>query len=182
MMHVALLRAINLAGRNRVAMADLRALAGRLKLQNAQTLLQSGNLVFTADTRPAAAVERAFEAASERTFGFAIDFFVRGEDEWRAVVADNPFPREAVRDPGRLVVAFLKDAPKASSGKALQEAIAGNEIVRVKGRHAYIYYPDGQGRSKLTASLIEKMLGTRGTARNWNTILKIAALSRATQS
>ena len=61
--------------------------------------------------------------------------------------------------------------------KALQQAIKGREVVRAKGRFAYIVYPDGIGRSKLTSALIEKMLGTRGTGRNWNTVLKLAALA-----
>lgn len=182
MTHVALLRAINLAGRNRVAMADLRELAEALGCRNARTLLQSGNLLFQPDRRSAAAFERAFEAAAARTFGFAIDFFVRSASEWEAIVAKNPFPSQAANDPGRLVVLFLKDAPTSAAVKALEAAVPGREIVRANGRHAYIYFPEGQGRSKLTTAVIEKHLGTRGTARNWNTILKIAASSRATQS
>jgi len=62
---------------------------------------------------------------------------------------------------------------------ALQAAIKGREVVRAKGRHAYIVYPDGIGRSRLTNVMIEKKLGTRGTGRNWNTVLKLAALTGA---
>jgi uncharacterized protein (DUF1697 family) len=182
-MHVALLRAINLAGRNRVAMADLRVLVEALGMKNVATLLQSGNVVFSAGaTKSGDALERALETAAAKEFGFAIDFFVRTDKEWRAVVAGNPFRREAISDPGRLVVVFLKDAPKAAGGKALQDAIPGREVVRfdpARGRHAYIYYPDGQGRSKLTSALLEKKLGTRGTARNWNTVLKLAEVADA---
>ena len=71
---------------------------------------------------------------------------------------------------------LLKSAPDATRVKALQAAIVGPEIVRAKGRHAYIVYPDGMGRSRLTSALIERTLGTRGTARNWNTVLKLGAL------
>jgi uncharacterized protein (DUF1697 family) len=70
----------------------------------------------------------------------------------------------------------LKDAPKAGAVKALQAAITGREIVRAHGREAYLVYPDGIGPSKLTHALIEKTLGTRGTGRNWNTVLKLDVL------
>jgi thiosulfate dehydrogenase len=101
---------------------------------------------------------------------------VRTPKDWKELVAGNPFPAEAKDDPSHLVVVFLKKAPAAGDVKALQEAIKGREVVRAKGRHAYAVYPDGIGRSKLTMALIEKKLGAAGTARNWNTIMKIGAM------
>ncbi|HYM25407.1 MAG TPA: DUF1697 domain-containing protein [Vicinamibacterales bacterium] len=174
---VAFLRAINLAGKNTVAMADLRKMIESAGHRNARTLLNSGNVVFEcAGKRECSAMERAFETASQKAFGFVPDFFVRTADELKAVVAGNPFPKEAKSDPGRLIVVFLKDAPGAPRVKTLQDSIPGREVIRMKpagSRHLYIYYPDGQGRSKLTMTMIEKHLGSRGTARNWNTILKL---------
>jgi uncharacterized protein (DUF1697 family) len=174
---IGLLRAINLAGVNKVPMADLRALVETLGMQDVVTLLNSGNIVFSSGQRATGALEKTLEAAAAKTFGFSIDHFVRDGKEWRTVIAGNPFPREAVADPSRLVVLFLKDAPTPAAIKALKDAMPGREVARVKGRHAYIYYPDGQGRSKLTAALLERRLGTRGTARNWNTVLKLGALA-----
>jgi uncharacterized protein (DUF1697 family) len=97
-------------------------------------------------------------------------------DDWKAVIAGNPFSEEAARDPGHLLVVALKDAPDRAAAAALRNAITGREVVRVRGRHAYIVYPDGIGRSRLTTVVIEKKLGTRGTGRNWNTVLKLGAL------
>jgi uncharacterized protein (DUF1697 family) len=74
---------------------------------------------------------------------------------------------------------FLKAAPDVKNVKALQAAITGPEIVRAEGKQAYIVYPSGIGRSRLASTLIEKKLGARGTGRNWNTILKLAALAKA---
>ncbi|PYJ75629.1 MAG: hypothetical protein DME69_14645 [Verrucomicrobia bacterium] len=71
----------------------------------------------------------------------------------------------------------LKDAPKDTDVKALQAAITGREVVRAGGKHLYIVYPDGIGRSRLTNAVIDKLLGTRGTGRNWNTVLKLASLA-----
>ena len=71
----------------------------------------------------------------------------------------------------------LKAAPPPEAVAALQGSIAGRELVRAVGRQAYVVYPDGIGRSRLTNAVIEKRLGTRGTGRNWNTVLKLAALA-----
>ena len=119
--------------------------------------------------------ELVTEAA--KRLGLQTDFFVRSAKEWKGVVADNPFSKEAARDPGHLVVMALKDAPKDADVKALQAAITGREVVRAGGKHLYIVYPDGIGRSRLTNAVIDKQLGTRGTGRNWNTVLKLARLA-----
>jgi uncharacterized protein (DUF1697 family) len=74
-------------------------------------------------------------------------------------------------------VMFLKDTPSATGVRALQQAITGPEVVRAAAKHLYIVYPDGIGRSRLTNDLIDRKLGTRGTGRNWNTVLKLAALA-----
>jgi len=176
--HVALLRAVNLAAHNRVAMRDLLELIGGLGLQDARSLLQSGNLVFRSDVRTTTQLERLLKDAAKSRLGLETDFFVRTAKEWDAIIAGNPFQREAEVGPNHLLVVFLKAAPDRAAVLALQNAITGREVVRVKGRHAYIVYPDGIGRSRLTSGLLEKKLGTRGTGRNWNTIVKLGALTK----
>ncbi|HKB12083.1 MAG TPA: DUF1697 domain-containing protein [Vicinamibacterales bacterium] len=175
--YIALLRAVNLAGINKVSMSDLRELAAALDLQDARTLLQSGNLVFRSTVSSAEKLERLLQDAAARELSVSTEFFVRSAAEWSAVIEANPFPAEAKSDPGHLLVMALKDAPPHAAVAALQSAIKGREIVRAKGRQAFITYPDGVGRSKLTVKMIEQKLGTRGTARNWNTVLKLAAMA-----
>jgi uncharacterized protein (DUF1697 family) len=173
--YIGLLRAINLAGVNRVAMSDLRELLTRLGFSDVKTLLQSGNVVFRSRAR--ANVEKTLESAVRADLGVTTEFFVRSSAEWDALVEANPFPKEAQRDPGHLLTLVLKDAPDQGRVKDLQKAIVGREVVRAEGRQAYIVYPDGVGRSRLSMAIIEKKLGTRGTARNWNTVLKLRALA-----
>ena len=170
---VALLRAVNLAGKNSVGMADLREVASGLGLGDVRSLLQSGNLVFTAGERSSAALERALADATRDQLGVETDYFVRSADEWRTAIEANPFPQEAGSDPGRLLLVCLAKAPTRESMDALEKAITGSERVRAEGRHLYAVYPEGVGRSRLTMALIEKKLGTRGTGRNWNTVLKL---------
>jgi uncharacterized protein (DUF1697 family) len=175
--HIALLRGVNVGGKTKVAMADLRAMLADLGFGDPRSLLQSGNLVFRSDKLTGAGLERLLEAETEKRLGLKTDFFVRTPEEWEAVIANNPFPGEAESDPSHLVVMFLNKAPEAKDVEALQAAIAGREIVRASGRQAYITYPDGIGDSKLTITVIEKKLGSRGTGRNWNTVLKLGALA-----
>jgi uncharacterized protein (DUF1697 family) len=175
--YIGLLRAINLGSYNKVSMADLKALLTELGLKNPQSLLQSGNLVFESRARPTAPVEALLEAAAVRRLGLDTPFYVRTAAEWQQAIADNPFPKEAKRDPGHTVLMCLKEAPSPAAVKALQDAIKDREVVSARGRQAYFLYPDGMGRSRLTMALIEKKLGTTGTARNWNTVLKLGALT-----
>jgi uncharacterized protein (DUF1697 family) len=172
---VGLLRAINLAGKNAVSMADLRAMLEGLGFANGQSLLQSGNLVFRAKgARPS--IEKRLEAECLKRLKVATSFFVRTAPEWAGIIGRNPFPDEAARDPGHLLLLLLKSAATPAAVRSLQAAIVGREVVRASGDEAYIVYPDGVGRSKLTTALIERHLQTRVTARNWNTALKIARL------
>jgi len=176
-LYFALIRGINVGGHKKLAMSDLRALLTKLGFEDAQSLLQSGNLVFRSRKRTPSQLERLLETETEKRLGVQAGFFVRTPEELKKVVARNPFLEEAERDPGHLVVMFLRDAPDKKKVEELRAAIVGSEVVRADGNHAYIVYPDGQGRSRLTIALIEKKLGTRGTGRNWNTVLKLAALA-----
>ena len=175
--HVALLRAINLGTHNPVRMADLREFLTRLGFGDVQSVLQTGNLVFQADRRTGAQLEQLLETEAKKRLKLETDFFVRTASEWQTLIARNPFPKEAKRDPAHLVVMFLKDAPQAEDVKALQAAISGREVVHGVGSQLYITYPDGIGRSRLTNAGIEKHIHTRGTGRNWNTVLKLGALT-----
>ena len=177
--HIALLRAINVGGHKPVAMADLRDLLTGLGMHDVRSLLQTGNLVFRSDARKSGPLEARLEAEAARGLDLQTDFFVRSAAEWGAIMDKNPFPAEAERDPGHLIVMFLKAAVEVADVEALRAAIKGRETVHAVGREAYIVYPDGVGRSKLTTALLERKLRSRGTARNWNTVTKLGALTRS---
>jgi uncharacterized protein (DUF1697 family) len=158
-------------------MADLREMLTDLGFEDVRSLLQTGNLVFRS-AKSGAALERVLESEAGKRLGLTTDFFVRTPKELSEIVRRNPFPDEARNDPSHLVVMFLKDAPKASAVSALRQAINGPETVRAIGKQLYITYPAGIGRSKLTNALVESKLGTRGTGRNWNTVLKLAEMAQ----
>jgi uncharacterized protein (DUF1697 family) len=174
---IALLRSVNVGGTGKLPMAELRTLAEGLGLAQPKTLLQSGNLVFGSD-EPEPALEAKLQAATTKQFGFDVAYFVRGIAEWAELVAANPFPDEAKAMPGYLLVYFLKAQADETAVAALQAAIRGPEQIRARGRHAFVYYPDGSGNSQFTIRKIEAKLGP-ATGRNWNTVLKLAELAGA---
>ena len=127
-------------------MTDLRNFLTQLGMEDVRSLLQSGNLVFGSKVRTGAELERFLETEAHDRLSLDVDFFVRTPDEWKSIIRQNPFRKEAERDPGHLIVLFLKSAAGVDDIVALQGAIRGPEIVRAKGKQAYIYVPDGQGR------------------------------------
>jgi uncharacterized protein (DUF1697 family) len=176
---IALLRAVNLAGHNKVGMRDLCALLDEIGYLEPRSLLQSGNLVFGSAKGSPAAFEAKLEVEAKRGLGLETAFFVRDAKQWHAAIAGNPFADAARDDPSHLVLLACKDAPGAKAAAALKAAIKGRETFAVRGREVYMIYPDGIGRSKVTSALIERHLGTRVTGRNWNTVLKLGALLEA---
>jgi uncharacterized protein (DUF1697 family) len=175
---IALLRAINVGG-IKVSLADLRALLADLGFPDVQTLLNSGNAVFRSKNKTGTTLETFLETAFAKRTGSQTDFFVRSVEEWKSIIARNPFTEEAKRDPGHLLVVVLKRAPTSQEVEALRAAVTGPEIFQADGKQAYVYYSAGVGASKLTTKLIEKKLGTPNTGRNWNTVLKLAALAES---
>lgn len=172
--YAAFLRAINVGGRNMIRMDALKALHEDLGFKSVRTHLQSGNVVFAAKSADAAKIERAIL----KTLGMEITVILRTAAELRAAMKANPFP-ERVEEGNRLVVVFLSGAPK--DPKAL-DAYTGPEEKQVAGRELYIYYGNDMGHSKLTNALIEKKLGVKGTARNWNTVTKMLELTEALEA
>ena len=177
MLAVAFLRAVNVGGTGKIAMADLKALAADIGLGDPKTLLQSGNLVFETGTKSPDTLEKLLEKEVEARLGLKTVFMVRTGKDMKQILARNPFPGEAKNDPGRLHVYFLKADATASAVAVLNAAIKGRETAKGKGREIYISFPDGMGKSKLTHAMIEKHLGTRVTARNWNTVSKLAEMT-----
>ncbi|MGH7023165.1 MAG: DUF1697 domain-containing protein [Caulobacteraceae bacterium] len=173
---IALLRGVNLGAARRVAMADVRRAAEEAGFAGVRSLLQSGNLLLETRVGEEGEIAAKLEAAFLAALGLRTEVVVRSAGAWRAMIQANPFVEEARTDPGRLVVVVMKTAPAADAEAALG-AIEGPERARVIGREAFIYYPDGQADTKVMGAALDRALGARGTARNWNTVLKLAGLA-----
>ncbi len=170
------LRAVNLAGR-RLLMADFKRALEACGHPDAQTVVATGNAVILARAADPA-LEARIAAALETTLGQPTEVFARDGAQMAAIVAANPFPAMARDNPGHLVVVVLSGEPLDADVAALQARIKGTERVALGPEALYACYPDGIGASKLTAAVIERALKLRGTARNWNTVAKMAELTR----
>lgn len=155
---IALIRGINVGGHKQLAMSDVKAICESHGYTNVKTLLNSGNVVFEAKKADAKKLKDAIDA----------NVILVTPEELEKVLANSPFDTS---DPGHLLVMFLDADPKGTLDWP------GPEKLHLKGRHLYLYYPNGQGRSKLTNALIERRLGVSGTARNWNTLTKLSNLA-----
>jgi uncharacterized protein (DUF1697 family) len=172
---IAFIRGINVGGKNALPMATLRAICGEAGLRDAQTYIQSGNVVFSAPERALARAAKAVEDGIESQLGFRPFVMVRTLRELRALVGAVPFEAE----PSKLIVMFLTDRPTAAATRAIQELKPDPERIELIGREIFIHFPIGIGTSKLQTTKVEKAAGLPGTCRNWNTILKMIDLSAA---
>jgi uncharacterized protein (DUF1697 family) len=163
--YAALVRALNVGGTGKLSMRELVACCDAAGFTEVKTYIQSGNVVF-ASRLAEAKVKAAAEKALAAKMGAPIDVFVRSHAELEKLLADNPFPDEAPN----LVAVFFLDAPPAKA--ELSAKGADGERVHGLGRDVFVHYPNGQGRSKLKLAFAK-----RATARNLNTVRKLAELT-----
>jgi uncharacterized protein (DUF1697 family) len=182
--HVALLRGINVGGRNKVAMADLRDIVSSLGHADVATYIQSGNVVFTSPGTDTDKLADALEEQISQRLGLRPSVMVLTSDELNQMVTDNPYPEEpnpkfvhAIVRRGTMSadgIAAVAAAEKRASGKG------GHDEATVIGRALYLHTPDGFGRSELAIQLTKptaaRSADPAGTARNWSTMLKLQAL------
>ncbi|PYT45658.1 MAG: hypothetical protein DMG47_07660 [Acidobacteria bacterium] len=174
---ISMLRAVNVGGHNKIKMDALRALYESLKLRDAQTYVQSGNVIFRSDERDIARIAKRIEEGIERKFGFRPAVILRTAAEMREVIARSPFAKRHGIEPGKLVVSFLAGDPGEEAREKVRQIKCDPEELRIEGRELYIYFPNGQGRSKLSGAALEKMLKTQGTGRNWSSVTKMLEMA-----
>ncbi len=177
--HVALLRAVNVGGRNRIAMADLRALLEGLGYGDVRTHLQSGNAVFTIPA-PAPTGAEEMEGEIERGLaeevGLTAKVLVRSRAELARAIAANPLLEMADGDYSRLLVTFLSHEPDRDALAELAPADFEPDVFAVGEREIYAWYPEGVRATKLSNALLERRLGVVATARNWRTVTRLLEL------
>jgi uncharacterized protein (DUF1697 family) len=174
---VALLRGINVGKTKRIAMEDLREMLVGLRYGDVKTLLASGNVVFTAPG-DAEAIEARIRHAIAKRFGFDVSVMVRSARELAKVVASNPL-KDGESDGAKLHVAFLSAKPAAAKLRDVDPADFAPEEFAVAGREIYMWCKNGVLESKLFSAFSDKRLGVAATARNWNTVTKLLALTEA---
>jgi uncharacterized protein (DUF1697 family) len=172
--HVALLRGINVGGKNKLPMKDLVALFEAAGCKNVATYIQSGNVLFDATAAVAKRIPAVIAQAIEETFGLRVPVVTRSAAELAAVAVNHPF---ASRDLAKVHVMFLQAMPTPAVIADLDPERSPGDTFYVHGREIYLHLPNGVARTKLSNDYFDRQLQTVSTQRNWNTLLKLIELA-----
>jgi uncharacterized protein (DUF1697 family) len=173
---VALLRGINVGGHKKVPMQQLRELAIGIGGQDVATYIQSGNLVLSTTMAPVD-VEVALEQALRARFGFDVDVVVRTASQWQVYAGGTPFPDAEAERPHMLLLGLAKLPLKPGAAEGLRAYARAGERVEVRGDALWVDLPAGAGTSKVTPAVLDRLVGSSVTTRNWRTVQKLAAMS-----
>jgi uncharacterized protein (DUF1697 family) len=173
--HVALLRGINLGGKNRLAMKDLVSMFTQAGCHNVRTYIQSGNVIFNAVPNITARLSESIATQLSNRFECRTQIILRTGEELRDIVRNNPFIQAGAAEQ-MLHIMFLADLPEPSNIHLLDPNRSPPDEFIVRGREVYLRLPNGVARSKLTNSYFDSKLGTASTARNWRTVVKLSEL------
>lgn len=156
-------------------MSELRAIFDELGLKDAETHIQSGNVVFSSPAKNRSGLEKRITKAIEERHEFAPQVMILSGAELNEAVKKNPFP-EGETDPGALHLFFLGGPAGSADLDGLESKRSKRERFEIRGKVFYLHAPDGIGRSKLAAS-VERLLGVPVTARNWNTVTRLVGMA-----
>jgi len=175
--HLALLRGINVGGKNLLPMKDLAGMFAEAGCTQVRTYIQSGNVIFEAPAG-ASKIAGVVSASIERRFGFRIPVILRTSEQVFKIIPENPFIKSVV-DEKWLHVYFLANAPAARALGGLDPGRSAPDVFHVRGQEIYLHLLNGMARTKLTNAYFDSKLSTTCTARNWATVLKLAAMMEA---
>ncbi len=176
--HIALVRGVNVGGKNKLPMADLRAIFAIAGCEAVETYIQSRNVVFEAEAALAARVPTLIASGIEERFGYRVPVVVRALNELRDVVTANPF-LDSVDDTKTLHVAFLPETPDGDRVALLNPDRSPPDAFTVRGSEIFLHCPDGLARTKLTNSYFDSKLAATSTVRNWRTVLTLLTMAEA---
>jgi uncharacterized protein (DUF1697 family) len=179
--YVSMLRAVNVGGTSVLKMDALRTVYESMGLKDVRTLLASGNVVFRSGLKDRQQLVKRIMQEIERKLSLHVEVILRSLAEIESIIERGPVlsPRA---DMAKLQVMFLAGVPEGAAQSVLtkwHKEAKLPEMLEMRGPEIYLYYPEGVGRSKLSVAVIENKLGVSGTARNWNTLMKLCEAGRA---
>jgi uncharacterized protein (DUF1697 family) len=174
--YAALMRGINVGGKNKLPMKDLAALFADAGCSDVRTYIQSGNVVFKASERVAAGLPAVIAKRITDGFGYQTPVVLRSAGQLAAVAAGNPFLERGLPEE-MLHVLFLADVPEKLAVAGLDAERSPGDTFIVHGGEVFLHLPNGMGRTKLTNAYFDSKLATVSTARNWRTVLKLAEMT-----
>ncbi len=174
--YIALLRGINLGGKNKLPMKDLKEMFTAAGCRNAVNYIQSGNVVFQAERGAVKKLGGIVSSEIEKRFGHKPPMVFRTAEQMNEAIRTNPFIAEGISEDA-LHLMFLDGVPDAAAVKALDPDRSPPDRYRVRGQEIYLHLPNGGARSKLTNAYFDSKLRTMSTVRNWRTVRKLAEMA-----
>jgi len=172
---LALLRGINVGGKNKLAMRDLAGIFEQAGCENVRTFIQSGNVIFTASLSVSGSLAGVVSSKIAERFGYRIPVILRTARQLRDAISNNPFIKAGIAE-DNLHVMFLADRPHPAKTTGLDPDRSPPDRFTLSGRDIYLHLPNGAGRSKLTNAWFDSALSTVSTGRNWRTVTKLLSM------
>ncbi|MCB0431010.1 MAG: DUF1697 domain-containing protein [Flavobacteriales bacterium] len=177
--YISILRGINVSGKNKIKMADLKSCYEKLGLDAVTTYIQSGNVVFRATKTTSGKLENMLTGGIHKTFGMDVPVIVRTPDEIQRVIKGNPFLPDKEIDTARLYVTFLQSLPASERLALLEDFSSPPDEFRIIGHEVYMHCPVSYGNSKLSNTFFENKLKVPATTRNWKTVNELMKMAEA---
>jgi uncharacterized protein (DUF1697 family) len=186
---VALLRGINVSGKNRIRMPELKNTFEKLNLSRVETYIQSGNVVFDCEDIELESLTGSIELLISQSFGLTIQVLLRDMGRLQGIINNNPFIFEQKLQPEKLHITFLSKPPQnqgLNTGPHQVEIMTSgkqhSDEFLVKGQEVYLFCPNGYGKTKFSNTYFERVMGVPATTRNWKTINALFELAKQRQS
>jgi uncharacterized protein (DUF1697 family) len=175
---IAILRGINVGGKRKILMADLKKMLQDMGYQNIQTYIQSGNLIFEVNEKlENKEITQKIENTILEKFNFEVPVIILSSDEIENAIRNNPYYKTNT-DINKLHLTFLNEEPEKDKKEEIESFDFAPDQFKIIGKNAFIYCKDSYHKSKLTNNFFEKKLEVKATTRNWKTVLKLWELSR----
>ncbi|MCX6321174.1 MAG: DUF1697 domain-containing protein [Bacteroidia bacterium] len=176
--YISFLRGVNMTGHNSIRMTDLSALYKNLGFNDAETYIQSGNVIFSSmDDVPVPEIASTIERSILKRFNYNVPVLIRTVEEMRKLISANPFIEERNFEPSKMAVMLLYEKTTKAQIQKVIDIDYPPDKFKIIGKEIFIYCPNGFGRTKLYTNFFEKKMGVTGTARNWKTITTILQIA-----
>ena len=175
---IALLRGINVSGRNVATVTNIKRAFKSLGFENVRTYAQSGNVIFDCKRAEAGEMARSLEEKLNETFGLSTNVIIRTQTELEKIIENNPLIDSSEIALDKFYVTFLSDMPDKTVSSNRDITPGQGETFVIIGKEVYLYCPNGYARTRLSNAKFETKLKTVATTRNWKTINKLLAISK----
>jgi len=175
--YISILRGINVSGKNRIKMDELKQLYSNLGFNNVQTYIQSGNVIFRTELTDIKVLESLITKEISNGFGFQIPVIVLTNNSLQSALTNNPFLSDSTKNPAFMHFTFLSDIPQKELFEKIAEKDYTPDEYRFENKTIFLYCPTGYGNTKLTNTFFENKLRITATTRNLQTVKQLIALS-----